>query len=198
LQRELLTFIRKLLSSELGKAKRRRGRNSSIAVVVALAIGVFAVDYFLREPDAPLPNPGSDLLCQVREVYDGDTATVSCGQGKVKLRVWGIDAPEMGQRPWGTESKAYFERLIPAGQEVQVQVVDKDRYGRAVARLFAGDDDLGLAMVRQGKAIVYEQYNDSRSYREAQAQARAEKLGIWSKPGAQQAPASWRRVNAPE
>lgn len=191
--RELVKMLRKLLSGELSKRKRRK--SSSIIVVVVLAVAVFGLDYFLREPDMPTPNKGSDLLCEVRKVYDGDTATVSCDQGKLKIRVWGIDAPEKKQKPWGDESQAILEEFLASGPQVQVQVVDTDRYGRSVARMFIEDHDVGLAMVRQGKAVVYEQYNDSQAYRDAQAEAQAQKLGIWSKPGDQQNPAAWRKLN---
>ena len=189
--RQLLKLLRRVLRSELSKAKRR---NHSIAAVVILTIGVFAIDYFLKEPDAPIPNPGTDWLCEPRQVYDGDTATVACEQGKLKVRVWGIDAPERGQKPWGDEAQEFLQYLI-GSKPLQVQVVDKDRYGRAVARLFSDGQDLGLTMVREGKAVVYQQYNKSNTYRQAQQQARHEALGVWSEPGSQQDPAAWRKLN---
>lgn len=193
MKRELLKTLNKTLKGELRKTKRRK--SSSIAVVVILTISVFAIEYYLREPDAPIPKPGTDLSCKVRTVYDGDTATVGCEQGKLKIRVWGIDAPEKGQQPWGDDARDFLENLIGA-KTVQVQVVDKDRYGRAVARLFVGEEDIGLSMVSEGKAVVYEQYNNSPTYRDAQAIAKNQGLGIWSKSGAQQDPAGWRKVNA--
>ena len=190
--RKLLQLVRKTLRSELTKAKRRKG--SSIFLVVGLTIAIFAIDHFLKEPDAPVPRPGTDLICEVREVYDGDTATVGCDQGKLKVRVWGIDAPEMGQKPWGQESKEFLQYLL-GNQTVQVQVTDKDRYGRAVARLFVNGEDAGLSMVSEGKAVVYRQYNDSATYREAERAAKNDELGIWSESGHQQTPSEWRKLN---
>ena len=193
MQRELLKLLRKTLGSELRKRKRRK--SSSIILVIVLSVGIFFIDRMLREPDMPAPNPGTDLSCQVREVYDGDTITAGCEQGKLKVRVWGIDAPEKGQKPWGPESENHLEQLVN-GQRVQVQVTDTDRYGRSVARLFVAGQDIGLQMVRDGRAVVYEQYNDSQGYRDAQAEAKRARLGIWSQPGDQQDPAAWRRLNA--
>ncbi len=194
MQRELLKVTRGLLQGELRKAKRRK--SSSLIVVIALGLVVFLVDYYLREPDMPAPNPGTDLACAVGNVADGDTITASCPQGRLRVRVWGIDAPETGQRPWGDQSTRHLQTLLNQSREVQIQVVDTDRYGRTVARLFIGEQDLGLQMVRDGQAVVYEQFNNSQGYRRAQAEARSESLGIWSEPGDHQDPGAWRRVNA--
>jgi endonuclease YncB( thermonuclease family) len=73
--------------------------------------------------------------------------------------------------------------------------MDTDRYGRAVARLYHGDQDLGLNMVRQGWAVVYSQYTTSSTYEAAQAQAKRERRGVWARPGAHQQPWEWRRLN---
>ena len=193
MQRELLKMLRKVLGGELSKHKRRK--SSSVIIVIVLSVAIFFIDRLLREPDMPTPNPGTDLSCTVREVYDGDTVTASCEQGKLKVRVWGIDAPEKGQKPWGDESQEHLKQLVH-GKVVQVQVTDTDRYGRSVARLYVTGQDAGLQMVHAGRAIVYEQYNDSQGYRDAQAEARRAKLGVWSQPGDQQDPSAWRRLNA--
>ena len=193
MQRELLKMLRKTLGSELSKRKRRK--SSSVMVVIVLSVAIFFIDRMLREPDMPLPKPGTDLSCEVREVYDGDTVTAGCEQGKLKVRVWGIDAPEKSQKPWGNDSQDHLKQLVN-GKTVLVQVTDTDRYGRSVARLFVAGQDMGLQMVRDGHAVVYEQYNDSQGYRDAQAEARRAKRGIWSQPGDQQDPAAWRRLNA--
>lgn len=192
MQRELLKLILGLLRNQLSKTKRRKG--SGIAIVVGLTMAVFAIQYYLKGHDAPLPDPGTDLSCNVRDVHDGDTVEVGCEGGKLKVRVWGIDAPEMGQYPWGEQSRDQLRAMLRDAR-VQVQSVDKDRYGRLVARLFVGAQDVGLAMVREGRAIVYAQYNNSNVYRAAQSEAKADKRGVWAKPGPQQDPAAWRKLN---
>jgi endonuclease YncB( thermonuclease family) len=141
-----------------------------------------------------MPAAGTELRCALRQVYDGDTVSVNCGDGALKVRVWGIDAAEMGQKPWGNEARSQLRALMPQA-DIRIQVMDVDRYGRAVARLYRGDSDVGLALVRQGGAAAYARYNDSPLYRRAEAEARRERLGIWIRPGPQQEPWAWRRVN---
>lgn len=138
---------------------------------------------------------GEGRVCQVRSVYDGDTATLACKDGKLKVRVWGIDAPEMKQAPWGTRARDALRARLPAGSEVRVEVVDTDRYGRAVARLYQGNTDIGLAQVRDGWGAIYERYNDSAHYRQEVERARARGVGIWAEEGVHQRPWDWRKVN---
>jgi endonuclease YncB( thermonuclease family) len=194
-KQELLKLARSLLRSELTRARRRRGR--SPWVIGGLAIAIAVVSYFLHEPRAPqsaLPK-GAELTCTVKTIYDGDTLTARCPPGEVKVRMFGIDSPEMGQKPWGDASKQALQQLLAGREPVRLRVQDHDRYGRTVAQVFAGDRDVGLEMVRQGQAIMYEQYNDSPVYRQAQGEAKKARRGIWEQPGSQQDPAAWRRLN---
>jgi len=191
-QRELLKSAQQSLRTGLRRA--RRWKTSSPLLIIGLAAALYVVGRYWYEPDAPLPSRGAELACKISHVYDGDTVSARCGQGELKVRVYGIDAPEMGQQPWGEWSRDMLRGLAPADQ-VRVRVVDTDSYGRTVAQLLYEDQDLGLTMVRQGGAVVYEQYNRFQAYRRAQAEARQEQLGIWAKPGAQQKPWEWRRLN---
>ena len=49
------------------------------------------------------------------------------------------------------------------GKEVRVMVVDTDRYGRTVGRVYADAMDVNAEMVRQGAAWVYRKYSHDRS-----------------------------------
>ncbi len=196
MQRELLKVVQRLLRTELRRRGRRRIRGvAGVAVILVLAVIVYGVDQWLTEPRMPAPDPGSDLTCALRSVQDGDTITVRCDEGVLRVRIWGIDAPETEQAPWGDIATEHFKNLLGNAREVQVQVVDIDRYGRTVARIFLNDRDLGLVMVRDGQAIVYESFNNSPVYYEAQEQAQQARLGIWSQPGDHQDPPAWRRMN---
>lgn len=195
MKQDLLNLLQQTLRGELSRTRRRKRR--SPWVVGGLTVAVIAVSYFLHEPKAP-PSAvarGAELVCTVKTVYDGDSLSASCPDGVVTVRMFGIDAPEMKQEPWGDRSREALRGLLPRFGSVRLRVMDRDRYDRTVAQVFAGESDIGLEMVRQGRAVVYEQYNDSPAYQQAEAEARRARRGIWEKPGGHQDPATWRRLN---
>ena len=88
-------------------------------------------------------------------VMDGDTVLlVREGQHEpVKLRIEGIDAPEICQ-PGGPEAR---DAMILLALRKPVQVTDhgQDVYGRQIGRLSVDGVDLGAEMVRSGMAWAY-------------------------------------------
>jgi endonuclease YncB( thermonuclease family) len=114
-------------------------------------------------------------------VIDGDTLVV----GGAKVRLEGIDAPEIGQTcgrsslgEWGCGAAATtaLERLVE-GQSVACDSRGTDRYGRMLGVCWAGRIELNDEMVRRGHAWAFVRY--SQSYVEAEGEARALKLGVW-------------------
>lgn len=193
MKRELLKLLQQFLRGELRRAKRRK--SSSVLWIAVLTVTVFGIGQWLHEPKAPLPDKGTELTCEIRKVYDGDTIAASCEEGRLTVRVFGIDAPEIGQKPWGDESRAMLRQLLP-NATIRLKVKDTDRYGRVVAQIYdLNQDDLGLKLVRQGGAVVYVQYNNARAYQIAQRQAKQNRRGVWSQAGAQQTPWEWRKLN---
>ena len=130
--------------------------------------------------------------CRVASIHDGDTLRATCGAEALQVRFFCIDAPEMGQRPWGRESRDFLRSITP--RVVTLRVRDTDRYGRKVAEVIdpATGEALNLAMVRAGRAAVYRRYCSDPSYARAEGEARAAGLGIWSREGEQQRPWEWR------
>ncbi len=49
---------------------------------------------------------------RVEKIYDGDTIAAFVDGQFQKIRLIGIDAPEMEQRPWGRKAKECIEVLI--------------------------------------------------------------------------------------
>jgi micrococcal nuclease len=65
-------------------------------------------------------------------ISDGDTiAVLTSDKLQVKIRLYGIDAPEMGQ-DFGRKSKDFASGMV-GNKMVEVEVMDTDRYGRTVA-----------------------------------------------------------------
>ncbi|WP_346293957.1 thermonuclease family protein [Sphaerothrix gracilis] len=125
-------------------------------------------------------------------VYDGDTLRVTDGTQELKIRLCGIDAPEMEQ-PLGEASRNHLRSLINQGDGTLIVLpVERDRYGRTVAELFVatstGEIHLNSQMTLDGYAYHYERYSDSCPNQSAIAlgeeQARLARVGVWASPGA--------------
>lgn len=114
-------------------------------------------------------------------VVDGDTLEI---QG-VRIRLWGIDAPEGDQqchlqdRLWPCGRRAAFALADFIGQRtVRCERKDTDRYGRMVAVCWVGETELNRWLVAQGWALDYTRYS-SGAYLAAQEEARRNRRGIW-------------------
>ncbi|MFC3631676.1 thermonuclease family protein [Paracoccus angustae] len=137
--------------------------------------------------------PQGEILSGPVRVIDADSLDMN---GR-SVRLFGIDAVEKNQtcqdrrgREWPCGRHA-TEKLAAAldGQTVRCQVQDTDRYGRAVSVCEAGGKDINHWVVRNGWAVAYTRY--SRDYEGAEAEARAEKAGIFA--GSFIPPEDWRR-----
>jgi endonuclease YncB( thermonuclease family) len=106
-------------------------------------------------------------------VIDGDT--IAFDRGRTRVRLFGIDAPEMSQFG-GKAARGHLIRMI-GGRRVLVRPVDIDRYGRVVARVRCEDDDVCEAMVRDGYAVAMLAYCGD--YLEAERAARHDRRGLW-------------------
>jgi endonuclease YncB( thermonuclease family) len=116
-------------------------------------------------------------------VHDGDTITVlDAGNRQTKVRLAQIDAPELRQ-DFGQASKDALSGLV-FGKTVAVEVETTDKYGRTVGKVLVGGQDANLAQVRAGMAWAYRQYLHDQAYLDAEAQAKAAKAGLWSRPDA--------------
>ena len=72
-------------------------------------------------------------------------------------------------------SLAALEALI-AGVKVRCEVVERDRHGRLVAKVFSPNGvDIGRRLVRAGWAVAYRQY--STDYVDAEKEARKARRG---------------------
>jgi endonuclease YncB( thermonuclease family) len=134
-------------------------------------------------------------LCQVQQVIDGDSLRLECQGKPVEVRLWCIDAPEYSQGRWGQAATRYLKQLLP--KEVRIEVHDQDHYGRTVAEVFSTGPhpaNFNLTMVQSGHAAVFYRYCPSSDYARAEDQAKAYRIGIWSKAGLQQRPWDYRRM----
>lgn len=127
-------------------------------------------------------------------VVDGDTVHVAFN-GDTTVRLIGIDTPEIvdprePEQCGGAEASQRAHQLLD-GKDVQL-VFDSsqgryDKYKRTLAYLTVpGIGDYGLYMIKNGYAFEYTYnlpYKNRTKYLAAQAEAKANKLGVWGHCG---------------
>lgn len=130
---------------------------------------------------------------RVVAIADGDTLTVLTAENtQLKVRLAQVDTPEKGQ-PYANRSRQALAELV-FGKNVQLLVVDTDRYGRTVAGVKVDNLDVASELVSSGSAWVYRRYaTDDRLYA-LEERAREQGRGLWGLPESQRVPPwEWRK-----
>ena len=121
---------------------------------------------------------------KVVHIRDGDTIEVLRGGKEVAVRLYGIDTPESAQ-PYGGKAERFVSRLVGKGDLiVEVDPVDKDRYGRIVGMVYVDGDGecVNEELVRSGHAWVYDQYcqiQDCNLWQKLERKAKITDRGLW-------------------
>ena len=118
------------------------------------------------------------LTGRVVSIHDGDTITVLEGERQHKIRLAGIDAPELGQ-PFGRTAKHALSEKI-GGQSVTVEWKSKDRYGRLIGDVRIGCRWINREMVESGLAWQFVRYDRSESLFRAEFDAIEAERGVWA------------------
>jgi len=143
-----------------------------------------------------------DGYFRVLDVHDGDTLTIIFSGKRERVRLIGIDAPELDQKPWGVRAKRNLEGLLSSSDmdiRLEFDVEERDRYGRLLAYVWTKDGRLiNRVMLEEGYAVLLTippniKYVDE--FKRAQASARASKRGIWGRGGLRQSPSEFRKTH---
>jgi micrococcal nuclease len=131
-------------------------------------------------------------------VIDGDTIDVIIDGGHERVRLTGIDTPEVARdasadRPstpgecFGDEATAFATELLPVGTPVRLErdVVARDDYGRLLAYVYRASDGIFInyEIVRQGYAqplTIPPNVAYSELMVQAARDAEADDVGLWS------------------
>ena len=180
--------------------QRKTPHLKKIKFISSLFFIFAAIFYLAHERFSLSRQDATDTFVPVISVSDGDTVSVILDKRKEKVRLTGIDAPELGQKPWGTEAKKYLETLLSScGWKVELEfdVEKRDKYGRVLAYLKTTDGKMiNLLMVRNGYAMLFTippNVKYAGELRAAQREAREKRLGIWSGKGLGERPGDYRR-----
>lgn len=169
-------------------------RKTFISVGLPL-VSALALLAQLALPSALPPSIAGDLAGRAG-VIDGDTIEI----GGERIRLAGVDAPEVRQRCLDASGLAYacgrlaavaLADYLAASRPTVCRRMGRDGFGRTVATCRRADGgDAGAFLVRRGHAVDWRRYSKGR-YAIEQAAARSEGAGLWQ--GDFDMPWDWRR-----
>ncbi|UDQ99426.1 thermonuclease family protein [Lentisphaerota bacterium WC36G] len=122
----------------------------------------------------------------VSYVYDGDSFKAKSHGVDIKVRLFGIDAPEKNQ-PYGKESLNNLIKLIKY-KKVILEPIETDRYGRMIAKVYTVKKVdkkevktyINLEQLKSGLAWHYKRYaKNEKDLANAEKAAKNNKLGLW-------------------
>ncbi len=206
---------------------RRRKRNRALsrrtrAVVVGLGVIATALLVWLDRNGISLPGSAPAASRQqtlaadmdryhgrrfsVVKVVDGDTlhlGTPDLGGDSTKVRLLGIDAPEMGSnrspRMYFAEEATAFAKRMALNKEVRVYLDERagsrDRYQRLLAYIELPDGKfLNEELLSEGYVYADRRFKHSyyQKYVQLEASAHALKKGLWKNVTPEQMP-PWRQ-----
>lgn len=140
--------------ADAARLARRRGGVGAPAAgffFVALVAGGW---FFLASGGmtAEPPARGATYEGKVTRIVDGDTFYLS--SAPMRVRVWGLDAPETGTPGGAAATKALAD--IALGKRLSCERMNTDRYERLVARcVLRSGEDIAALMIESGTAREY-------------------------------------------
>ncbi len=165
-----------------------------LTLAVGLSIGQFArcTDEDVSEPGAPTPTlavelppivPEAALLeeADVVGVIDGDTIDVRVGGDRERVRFYGIDTPERGERCYD-EATDRNEALVSGGVLLLPDARERDPGGRLLRYVFTEEGvSVEARLIAEGLGVAWREDGNYRDSLVAlESEARAEGVGcLW-------------------
>ena len=157
-------------------------------VVALLSLSAAGITQFARHDDpktAPrtaVVSVPDAVLVDVVKVIDGDTLDVRAAQTGLRVRLYGVDTPERGDRCF---AEATERTRVLAGSQVQLvsDARQRDRYDRELRYAFtAGGESIDATLIREGLAVAWREDGAQRASLIAlEDRARAARIGcLWS------------------
>jgi len=175
------------------KFKRLKIKTATNILILAL-FGIFILFKSLYKPKVNIDKPSSsDISYKVTAVADGDTLNVKTKNGKERVRLIGIDAPETKKQDKKAECYANKSYEFLKNLTLHKQVIlkkdpfgeDKDIYDRLLRYVFLADGtNLNAEIIKQGFAPLYYKNNThayASDFKAYEKQAKKNKIGLWGK-----------------
>jgi len=140
---------------------------------------------------------------KVVRVCGGDSLTATGHDIEIKVRLVGIDAPELKRgkhkpgQPFGQKAKRFLVAMV-LNKKVFIKGYGSDRSNRILSVVYVDRKNVNLELVKAGLAEVYRgkppRGFDLSPYLTAEAQAKSQRRGMWSQKN-YISPRDWRKMN---
>lgn len=129
-----------------------------------------------------LQHAPTSASARVIEVHDGDTLTVAYDGKSKRVRLFGVDSPELNQAH-GKAARAGVRQLVKS-HTFSVLELETDQYERPIVRMFFEDGrELNAVVVQSGFAYWYRRYAPKRTDLSLlEQEARRARRGLWRNP----------------
>lgn len=180
------------------KSKKNTKIFYNILFVIAILIYAWQTFHADKEKSTRPVLHSEKIIGTVYNVVDGDTVELKVPNQSqlVRIRVYGIDAPELKQS-YGLEAKKALSNLLTKNAEVEVVEQEIDIYNRVVGRIFIDGTEVSPTMLATGNAWVYTHYCDiseCNQWKSLSKTARQAKKGLWQEKNPTP-PWTWRKQN---
>lgn len=132
------------------------------------------------------PALSQEAITGTAMALDGDTLLVTPRGGKpVKVRLWGVDVPEMKNWPYGQWARGVLDELIEVvGADVRCSPQGKS-HDRVVGRCWftttPPGNEISRALIRAGAAVEYRAFTNG-AFLQDEEFARLNRKGVWGDP----------------
>jgi endonuclease YncB( thermonuclease family) len=140
---------------------------------------------------------------KVIRVHDGDTLTTISDGKEIKVRLVGVDAPELSIKshlpgqPFSIKAKEYLASLV-LNKSVAIKFYNNDLGETSLGEIFVDEVNINIEMLRAGLAEVYRGKPanglDIAKYRDAENKAKQSVTGIWELRDQYFSPWDWREI----
>ena len=124
------------------------------------------------------------LTAKVERIVSGQTLEVSLPKAKsyAKVRIIGIDAPDLRQSPWGKTAREKLAELDKQSIQLELEAETPDSFDRLLAHVWHNESLVSEQLIKEGFVLTNTKYPHKYSQRllDAQEYARIMGYGIWN------------------